>query len=103
VADLIIIQTIPKETTFLNIQGDSKLKSNTKGCCLGDQLEQKMYVKFLQIRQRFRIKKFIRCCTVVISVEDYKHRGPGFDSRALLTIFLRQLGLERGPLSLVIG
>jgi hypothetical protein len=28
---------------------------------------------------------------------------PGFDSRALLTIFLRELGLERGPLSLVIG
>jgi hypothetical protein len=36
-------------------------------------------------------------------VEDYKHRGPGFDSRALLRIFLRELGLERGPLSLVIG
>jgi hypothetical protein len=33
----------------------------------------------------------------------YKHRGPGFDSRALLRIFLRELGLERGPLSLVIG
>jgi hypothetical protein len=32
-----------------------------------------------------------------------KHRGPGFDSRALLRIFLRELGLERGPLSLVIG
>jgi hypothetical protein len=26
-----------------------------------------------------------------------------FDSRALLRIFLRGLGLERGPLSLVIG
>jgi hypothetical protein len=37
------------------------------------------------------------------SVEDYKHRGPGFDSWALLRIFLRELGLERGPLSLVIG
>jgi hypothetical protein len=37
------------------------------------------------------------------SSEDYKHRGPGFDSRALLRIFLRELGLERGPLSLVIG
>jgi hypothetical protein len=33
----------------------------------------------------------------------YKHRGPGFDSRALLRIFLRELGLERGQLSLVIG
>jgi hypothetical protein len=33
----------------------------------------------------------------------YKHRGPGFDSRALLRIFMRELGLERGPLSLVIG
>jgi hypothetical protein len=38
-----------------------------------------------------------------LAFEDYKHRGPGFDSRALLRIFLRELGLERGPLSLVIG
>jgi hypothetical protein len=44
-----------------------------------------------------------RLCDLVFSVEDYKHRGPGFDSRALLRIFLRELGLERGPLSLVIG
>jgi hypothetical protein len=44
-----------------------------------------------------------RLCGLVVSVEDYKHRGPGLDSRALLTIFLRELGLERGPLSLVIG
>jgi hypothetical protein len=43
-----------------------------------------------------------RLCGLVVSVADYKHRGPGFDSRALLRIFLR-LGLERGPLSLVIG
>jgi hypothetical protein len=39
----------------------------------------------------------------VVTVENYKHRGPGFDSRALLRIFLRELGLERGRLSLVIG
>jgi hypothetical protein len=44
-----------------------------------------------------------RLCGLVVSVEDYKHRGPGFDSRAFLRIFLRELGLERGPLSLVIG
>jgi hypothetical protein len=44
-----------------------------------------------------------RICGLVVSVEDYKHIGPGFDSRALLRIFLRVLGLERGPLSLVIG
>jgi hypothetical protein len=44
-----------------------------------------------------------RLCGLVVSVADYKHRGPGFDSRALLRIFLRALGLERGPLSLVIG
>jgi hypothetical protein len=44
-----------------------------------------------------------RLCGVVVSVEDYKHRGHGFDSRALLRIFLRELGLERGPFSLVIG
>jgi hypothetical protein len=44
-----------------------------------------------------------RLCGLVVSVADYKHRVPGFDSRALLRIFLRELGLERGPLSLVIG
>jgi hypothetical protein len=32
-------------------------------------------------------------CGLVVSVADYKHRGPGFDSRALLRIFLRELGL----------
>jgi hypothetical protein len=47
--------------------------------------------------------KIDRFCGLVFSVEDYKHRGPGFYSRALLRIFLRELGLERGPLSLVIG
>jgi hypothetical protein len=40
---------------------------------------------------------------LVVILADYKHRGPGFDSRAILKIFLRELGLERGPLSLVIG
>jgi hypothetical protein len=44
-----------------------------------------------------------RLCGLVVSVADYKHRGPGFDSRALLRIFLWELGLEQGPLSLVIG
>jgi hypothetical protein len=44
-----------------------------------------------------------RLCGLVVSVADYKHRGPGFDSRALFRIFLRELFLERGPLSLVIG
>jgi hypothetical protein len=44
-----------------------------------------------------------RHCGLVLSVADYKHRGPGFDSWALLRIFMRELGLERGPLSLVIG
>jgi hypothetical protein len=42
-------------------------------------------------------------CGLVVSVENYKHRGSRFDSRALLRIFLREVGLERGPLSLVIG
>jgi hypothetical protein len=41
--------------------------------------------------------------SLVVSIEDYKHRGPGFDSWALLRIFLRELGLKRGTLSLVIG
>jgi hypothetical protein len=31
-----------------------------------------------------------RLCGLVVSVEDYKHRGAGFDSRALLRIFLRE-------------
>jgi hypothetical protein len=44
-----------------------------------------------------------RPCGLVVSVADYKHRGPGFDSRALLKIFLRELVLALGPLSLVIG
>jgi hypothetical protein len=37
-----------------------------------------------------------RLCGLVVSVEDYKHRGPGFDSRALLRIFLRELGVWNG-------
>jgi hypothetical protein len=49
------------------------------------------------------ISQFDRLCGLVVSVADYKHRGPEFDSRALLRIFLREMGLERGPLSLVIG
>jgi hypothetical protein len=49
------------------------------------------------------VGKDICLCGLVVSVEDYKHRGPGFDSRALFRIFPRVLGLERGPLSLVIG
>jgi hypothetical protein len=49
------------------------------------------------------MKRGDRLCGLVVSVEDYKHTGPGFDSRALHRIFLRELGLERGPLSLVIG
>jgi hypothetical protein len=44
-----------------------------------------------------------RLCGLVVSVADYKHRGHGFDSRALLRILLRELGLERRPLSLMIG
>jgi hypothetical protein len=46
------------------------------------------------------VSKYVdHLCGLVVSVEDYKHR----DSRALLRIFLKELGLERGPLSLVIG
>jgi hypothetical protein len=48
-------------------------------------------------------KQLYRLCGLVVSVADYKHRGPGYDSRALLRVFVRELGLERGPLSLVIG
>jgi hypothetical protein len=45
------------------------------------------------------VSKTDRLCGLVVSVEDYKHRGPGFYSRALLKIFLRELGLELGPLA----
>jgi hypothetical protein len=34
-------------------------------------------------------------CGLVVSVEDYKHGGPGFDSRALLMIFLREFYLNK--------
>jgi hypothetical protein len=33
---------------------------------------------------------FRHCILPLFSVEDYKHRGPGFDYRALLRIFLRE-------------
>jgi hypothetical protein len=46
---------------------------------------------------------FDRLCGLVVSIADYKHRGPGFDFWALLRIFLRELVLEQGPLSLVFG
>jgi hypothetical protein len=41
-----------------------------------------------------------RLCGLVVSVAEYKHRGLGYDSRALRRIFLRELDLA---LSLVIG
>jgi hypothetical protein len=40
---------------------------------------------------------------VKVSLLKTTNTGPSFDSRALLRIFLTELGLERGPLSLVIG
>jgi hypothetical protein len=40
--------------------------------------------------------KFDRICGLVVSVEDYKHRGPVFDSRALLRIFLKGVGSGTG-------
>jgi hypothetical protein len=61
-----------------------------------------MHNSVLAIRYRLNSSRD-RLCGLVVSVEDYKHRGPGFDPLALLRIFLRELGLERGPLSLVIG
>jgi hypothetical protein len=38
-----------------------------------------------------------RLCGLVVTVLDYRYRGPGFNSRALKKV----VGLERGPLSLV--
>jgi hypothetical protein len=68
------------------------------------------YVKLFTNFDSFVTQKFSHeliqkdcLCGLVVSVEIYKHRGPGFESRALLRIFLRELGRERGPLSLVIG
>jgi hypothetical protein len=63
----------------------------------------RMFTHFIYFIIIFNIDLCDRHCGLVVSVEDYKFRGPGFDSRALLRIFLRELGLERGPLSLVIG
>jgi hypothetical protein len=40
-------------------------------------------------------------CGLVVRVPDYRSRGPGFDSRRY-KIFWEVVGLERGPLSLVI-
>jgi hypothetical protein len=37
-----------------------------------------------------------RLCGLVVSVADYKHRGPGFDSRALLGIFSEGVGSGTG-------
>jgi hypothetical protein len=39
-----------------------------------------------------------RLCGLVVTVLDYRSRGPGFDARALQK---KVVGLERGPLSLV--
>jgi hypothetical protein len=64
----------------------------------GNSLKPEAHVHFILI-----LIIYDRFCGLVVSVADYKHRGPGFDSRALLRIFLRELGLERGPVSLVIG
>jgi hypothetical protein len=49
----------------------------------------------------FRVTLFSdRLCGVVVRVPGYRFRGPGFDSR-LYQIFWEVVGLERGPLSLV--
>jgi hypothetical protein len=40
-----------------------------------------------------------RLCGIVVRVLDYRYRGPGFDSQALLQ--KKVVGLKRGPLSLV--
>jgi hypothetical protein len=53
------------------------------------------------IRYRFLlhvviIRNIQRICGLVVSIADYKHRGLGFDSRALLGIFLREFGSGTG-------
>jgi hypothetical protein len=40
-------------------------------------------------------------CGLVVRVDGYRSRGPGFDSRRF-QILLKVVGLERGPLSFVI-
>jgi hypothetical protein len=85
----------------LECQG-SETNGPQTGCkCAGGKHDGKV-----NIQQKIFLPQVItsldRLCGIVVSVEDYKHRGPGFDSRAL-RICLRELGLERGPLSLVIG
>jgi hypothetical protein len=44
---------------------------------------------------------FNRLCGLLVIVPGYRYRGSGFDSRRY-QIFLEVVGLERGPLSLVI-
>jgi hypothetical protein len=73
---------------------------------LGPKLGASLLTRHIGWKQKKKEKKkwtSDRLCGLVVSVEDYKHRGAGFDSRALLRIFLRELGLEQGPLSLVTG
>ena len=43
-----------------------------------------------------------RLCGLVVRVSGYRYRGPGFDSRRY-QIFWVVVGLERGPLSLVMS
>jgi hypothetical protein len=80
------------------LQKSILVASNLFACCVFSVHVSAPYSKILWTKAWYD-----RLCGLVVSVEDYKHRGPGFDSRALLRIFLREMGLERGPLSLVIG
>jgi hypothetical protein len=49
----------------------------------------------------FHTANFDRLCSLVVRVPSYRSRYPGFDSRRY-QIFWEVVGLERGPLSLVI-
>jgi hypothetical protein len=84
-----------------NVMRGPKVKPAREDCSL-QSVRQQILRKILSVCEGFHLKVYFYSY-VGFSVADYKHRGLGFDSRALLRIFLRELGLERGPLSLVIG
>jgi hypothetical protein len=81
----------PFMTVHYNSSVEASLQGNTKG----------IMVLLMTVNNYGEVEASMTAVCLVVSVEDYKHRVPGFDSRAL-SIFLRELGLERGPLSLVI-
>jgi hypothetical protein len=60
-----------------------------------------LFIVYIYILYILYIYIYDRLCGLVVRVFDYRHRGPGFDSRALQQQQQKVVGLERGALSLV--